>query len=101
MFDTTSRYALQPTATHRGRDGRVIVHVTRRDLPRPSDLAGAVQTHEVREVDRLDRITAATLGDPTLFWRICDANGAMHPDDLLRAPGRRLVIDRLGRAGAP
>ena len=40
--------------------------------------------------DRLDLITARTLGDPEQFWRICDANDALDPDDLAE-PGRRLA----------
>ena len=35
---------------------------------------------------------AQTIGDPELFWRICDANRAMRPEDLTDVPGRRLVI---------
>jgi hypothetical protein len=27
-----------------------------------------------------------------LSWRLCDANGAMRPDELTETPGRRLRI---------
>jgi len=33
-----------------------------------------------------------TLGDPELFWRVCDANRAMRPDELTETIGRRLRI---------
>ena len=33
------------------------------------------------QVDRLDVMAAQYLGDPELFWRICDANGAMRPEE--------------------
>ena len=42
--------------------------------------------------DRLDNITAQYLGDPEQFWRICDANDAMRPDELTETIGRRLRI---------
>ena len=32
------------------------------------------------------------LGDPLQYWRICDANGAMRPDELTDTAGRRLRI---------
>jgi hypothetical protein len=42
--------------------------------------------------ERLDNITARDLGDPEQFWRLCDANNAMHPDGLTAEEGRRLII---------
>src|SRR3712207_7753957 len=32
--------------------------------------------------DRLDLITARTLGDAEQFWRVADANDTMNPNDL-------------------
>jgi len=51
-----------------------------------------LQEHVVRQHERLDNITARYLGDPELFWRICDANRAMRPEELTEAIGRRLRI---------
>lgn len=54
-------------------------------LPR-APRAGAVTPmawHRVADGDRLDLIAANHLGDPTAFWRICDANTALNPDDLV------------------
>ena len=48
--------------------------------------------HTVTEGDRLDNIAARYLGDPEQFWRICDANGVMRPDELTETVGRRLRI---------
>jgi hypothetical protein len=42
--------------------------------------------------DRLDNIAALYLGDPEQFWRICDANAAMRPNELTETIGRRLRI---------
>jgi hypothetical protein len=32
------------------------------------------------------------LGDPALFWRLCDANRAMRPEELTETVGRQLRI---------
>ena len=32
------------------------------------------------------------IGDPLLYWLICDANGAMDPDDLTAQVGRSITI---------
>jgi hypothetical protein len=37
-------------------------------------------------------IAAQYLGDPEQFWRICDGNRAMRPDELTETIGRRLRI---------
>ncbi len=91
MFTSTSRYSTLPTATIAAADGRVLVYKRRRFLPAGDEmplLAEAV----VVEGDRLDLITARTLGDPEHFWRVCDANNAMSPFELTRVPGRRLRV---------
>ena len=92
MFDPTSRYAEVETATLAGADGgAAIVYKRRRFIPAPGDGA-TVAEHRVGEGERLDTITALYLGDPTQFWRICDANGAVRPDELIETVGKRLRI---------
>jgi len=88
-FPPNSRYAGIPTATWTLPDGTQIVYLTRRFLP-PADAFVTVQEHVVTQGERLDNITALHLGDPLLFWRVCDANNAMRPDELTETPGRRL-----------
>ena len=51
-----------------------------------------IASHTVRQGDRLDLIAAKYLGDPLVFWLICDANGAIRPDDLVETPGTVLSI---------
>ena len=51
-----------------------------------------LQEHVVGQGDRLDNITARYLGDPEQFWRVCDANRAMRPEELTEEIGRRLRI---------
>ena len=91
MFEPASRYAKIETATLERPDGRTVAYVRRRFLPRGATLPLLAEV-TVNQGDRLDVVTAATLGDPEQFWRICDANDAMHPDDLTPVPGRRLRI---------
>jgi hypothetical protein len=42
--------------------------------------------------DRLDNLTAKYLGDPEQFWRLCDANNALQPEELTDTVGRRVRI---------
>lgn len=52
--------------------------------------------------DRLDNLAAQYLGDPELFWRLCDANSALHPEELTERVGRRLRVTLPeGIPGAP
>ena len=46
-----------------------------------------INQYTVQQGDRLDLIAAKYLGDPLMAWLICDANGAMRPDDLVDTPG--------------
>lgn len=86
MFESTSRYYTLENATLTTPDGRVIAYKRRRFLPDGKDMQLLVEVN-VTEGDRLDTITARTLGDPEQFWRICDANNTMNPLDLIE-PGR-------------
>lgn len=92
MFPVTSRYYSIETAVFVAADGRQIAYLRRRFLP-PATTA-ILTEHLVVQSDRLDNITARYLGDPEQFWRVCDANNAMQPDDLTAedAIGRRLRI---------
>ena len=90
MFDAESRYVGLPTTTHIAADGREIVYVTRRFLPRPASLL-SIGHVTVAEADRLDLIATRVLGDPLAWWRLPDANLAQHPDEL-EEPGRVLVV---------
>jgi hypothetical protein len=70
--------------------------VRRRFIPRTAPVVLA--EHAVAAGDRLDNVTARHLGDPEQFWRVCDVNGAMSPDELIERIGRVLVIPMpLGR----
>lgn len=91
MVSRTSRYYGIKTTTWVAADEREIVYLRRRFLPDPKD-AVILSEHTVSEGERLDNLAARYLGDPEGFWRICDANRAMHPDELTAEIGRRLGI---------
>ncbi|MDP5181586.1 LysM domain-containing protein [Blastococcus sp. BMG 814] len=91
-----SRYDGAEVASARivdGRGGEREVSYLRRRLHGTSS-APALAHHRVAEEDRLDLVSARYYGDPMAFWRICDANHALDPDDLVArdAAGRLLVV---------
>lgn len=91
MFSPTSRYYGIETAVLKTSDGKKIAYLRRRFLP-PAEIVTVMAEHLVTEGERLDNITARYLVDPEQFWRLCDANNAMRPDELTEVIGRRLMI---------
>ena len=91
MFSITSRYYGIATVTFETADGKKISFVKRRFVP-PSERFDLLLEHVVTQDERLDNITAQYLGDPEQFWRVCDANGAIRPDELVETIGRRIRI---------
>ena len=90
LFGPTSRYYGLDVAT-RVENGAVLAYVRRRFVP-PADRFQVLEEHVVIEGERIDNIAARHFGDPTLFWRLCDANNAMRPAELTETIGRRLRI---------
>jgi hypothetical protein len=90
IFGQSSRYSGIATAKIEI-EGETYVYVRRRFLPQPEVLA-VIAEHAVIQGERLDHIAARYLGDSELFWRICDANRAMRPEELTETIGRRLAI---------
>jgi hypothetical protein len=89
-MNETSRYASVGLAKIVLPDGREVAFLRRRLVPQPETLHETAR-HTVTEGERLDNITATYLGDPTMFWQLCDANGALHPLEL-EVVGRSLRI---------
>jgi hypothetical protein len=87
----TSRYYGLDVAEYIGPDGVAHPYFRRRFVPPPERFA-LLTEHVVTAGDRLDRIAATYLGDPEQFWRVCDANRAVRPDELTETIGRRLRI---------
>jgi hypothetical protein len=90
-FPATSRYFTVGQGQRTTPDGRTIAYVLRRFVPPPSPAPLFLQ-HVVKRGERLDQIAATYLGDPLRFWQLCDANGAMSPDDDIDAPGSTILI---------
>ncbi len=90
-FPITSRYHAIGTATLRSADGQTVAYLRRRFLPQPERFA-LLREHVVTQGERLDRIAGTHLGDAEQWWRIADANAAMHPAALVATIGRRLRI---------
>ena len=95
MFESPSRYAgletAELTVLDPAGEPRVVAYVRRRFVAgAPS--ATTLVSHAVVQGERLDHLAARYLGDPTLFWRICDANDALRPEELIEEPGRRVDI---------
>ncbi len=102
-FPTDSRYYAFSTLTYTTPTGQMISYLARRIVPQPgAPNFATVAQHTVAQGDRLDLITAKYLGDPLLFWLICDANGAIRPETLVETPGSVLNITTpQGVPGAP
>ena len=90
-FPPTSRYALTPTTSLVRADGTMVTYLKRRFVPAPENLA-LLQWHQVVQGERLDNIAAKYLGDPEQFWRLCDANRALRPEELAETIGKPLRI---------
>lgn len=95
MFDSTSRYynIEVATLTVTDLDGlpREIKYVRRRFIP-ARDGTPTLVAHTVTQEQRLDNITARYLGDPTQFWRVCDANTVLEPNALTDTVGNVIEI---------
>jgi nucleoid-associated protein YgaU len=82
MFFKGSRYAKIPRLSIVDDSGRAIIYTAARLIPDTPAMVG----HRVVQGERLDQIAWAQYRDPERFWRICDANLALWPGDLLE-PG--------------
>lgn len=90
-FASNSRYAGLPFAKLTGPDGRDLAYVTRRFVPAPNtDPADPV--HSVTDGERPDHLAAQHLGDPELFWQLCDHNLVRQPWELTAQAGTRVRL---------
>jgi hypothetical protein len=80
MFASNSRYINVSDGVYTDPSGRSISYKLLRLTPD----APALQMHSVVQEDRLDLLAFTYYRDPEQFWRICDANLALRPDDLLQ-----------------
>jgi nucleoid-associated protein YgaU len=87
-FPADSRYYGSGTLIYTTPNGQNITYLARRFAPQPgAPNYATIAQHTVKQGDRLDLIAAKYLGDPLVFWLICDANGALQPASLAETPG--------------
>lgn len=95
MFDSSSRYSgievARVTVLDSEGQTRELRYIKRRFIP-PSEGMTTLVEHTVTQGERLDNITAQYVGDPTQFWRVCDANNVLRPDELTETIGRNIII---------
>jgi hypothetical protein len=90
-FAPDSRYHGLDTAQWTRADGEQVVYARRRFIPQPDQFA-TQQEYRIQGGDRIDNLAAQFLGDAQQYWRLCDGNGTMRPDELTATVGRRLRI---------
>jgi hypothetical protein len=90
-FPPTSRYYSTETDELETTSGKTIVFLRRRFVP-PPERFQLLHEHTVAEGQRPDHLSARYLGDPEQFWRLCDANVVMHPEELTDPIGRSIRI---------
>lgn len=88
MFFRKSRYADVDDHYITDQKGRAIRYKKIRIIPETK----ARVAYQVNQGDRLDLIAFKYYRDPERFWRICDANLAMWPEDLVSKPGKKILI---------
>jgi len=91
IFTVDSRYHLTGITKWTDANDKEIIFLRRRFVPIARASLAQLE-HTVTQDERLDHITARYLGNPELFWRLCDANNAMIPNELTNTIGRRLRI---------
>ena len=88
MFEPTSRYYDIETIKMTVSEGepRVISYKRRRIIPSGEMMTTLVE-YTVTQGDRPDNLAARYVGDPEQFWRICDANNVLSPNELTEEVG--------------
>jgi hypothetical protein len=76
-----SRYRDSEIKEHLAEDGRTVRYLARRFVPQPF---GTTRPERAHEGERLDNMAARLLGDPTLYWQLCDAALVLSPSELER-----------------
>lgn len=89
MISATSRYVNSTLVTVQKSDGKDVVVITPSE---PTSYTFAYTFYVTNGADRIDNIATAYYGDPTLWWRIGDANPQMmnwlnlDPATIIRVP---------------
>jgi nucleoid-associated protein YgaU len=89
--NTTSRYYGAQVESYSPSGGPTVMYLARRIIPQASTYP-STKTYVIVDGDRLDNLAGRFLGDPLLYWIICDANSATDPDELTAQAGQTLLI---------
>jgi hypothetical protein len=93
MFFKGSRYANVSEHEITDAKGRVIRYKKIRFIPETKPQRVRLRVgHTVSQGERLDHIAHRYYRDSERFWRICDVNRVMWPDDLVAEAGRTILI---------
>ncbi len=90
-YPPSSRYYGIEVAKVEVTGGEAQAYLRRRFVPAPESFF-LLQEHSVTEGERPDNIAHKYLGDPEQFWRLCDANNVMDPNELTGTPGQKICI---------
>jgi hypothetical protein len=90
-ISATSRYYLTEQKTLELPDGTAIPYLSRRFVPQPDRFA-TIGEHVVEQGERPDQVAYQAMSDAEQYWRICDANACLHPNELTATPGKRIRI---------
>lgn len=91
-FASNSRYYGVPLARYiPPGDENGVPYVLRRFIPQARAITIAFE-HIVQSGERPDSLANTTLGDPELYWRICDANAVIDPFEVTDEPGTHVGI---------
>jgi hypothetical protein len=90
-FPPNSRYYGIGSKKLERADGAEVVYLQQRLVPAPERFA-TLEVHVVEQGERPDHIAHLHFADAEQFWRLCDANAALHPQELTETPGRQLRV---------
>lgn len=91
MNDPEGRYAAIEVKVMTLPEGTPVTYLARRFVPEPEGMT-MIASARLEAAERLDLLTARTLGAATAWWRIADANRVIHPESLEGPVGRRLDV---------
>ena len=90
-FPENSRYHSVEITTLEQSGQEPLAYLKRRFVP-PAERFSVIQEHTVVEGDQVDNLAAQYLGDPELYWRLCDANSVLRPVELTETAGEKVAI---------
>ena len=88
MFFKGSRYEKVETDSIVNENGVTVQFKKVRFIPDTPARLGVV----VQQGERIDNIADRVYDDAERFWRICDANRALWPADLVSEPGEKIFV---------